>query len=130
MKSNKMRRAEIKQQRLKRKKKSSFLIQNERPKDSVLADLTQLIHNNSYSPLPSYYIDKPFICKDCGAQQVWTALQQKWWYEVAKGHIDSTAVRCRPCRKREQARKAQARQIHLAGLQAKQHCTLNPANPH
>jgi len=30
---------------------------------------------------------------------VWTAEQQKWWYEVAKGPIFSVAVRCRECRK-------------------------------
>ena len=24
---------------------------------------------------------------------------KKWWYETAKGHIDSTAIRCRRCRK-------------------------------
>ena len=39
-----------------------------------------------------------FTCRDCGEEQVWTAKQQKWWYEVVGGAIDSTAVRCLPCR--------------------------------
>ncbi|WP_370515682.1 zinc-ribbon domain containing protein [Kangiella sp. HZ709] len=30
---------------------------------------------------------------------MWKAEQQKWWYEEAKGHTDSTAVQCRDCRK-------------------------------
>lgn len=45
-------------------------------------------------------MDKPFICRDCGLSQVWIASQQKWWYEVAKGNINSTAVRCRSCRQK------------------------------
>lgn len=55
----------------------------------------QLQHNNTYDLLPNFYVDKPFIYRDCGSWQLWTASQQKWWYEVAKGNINSTAVRCR-----------------------------------
>src|SRR4051812_35983077 len=63
----------------------------------ILADLSQQAPNNSYSP-PEFYEDRPFICVDCGKEEVWTAAQQKWWYEVAKGPIYSRAVRCRACR--------------------------------
>lgn len=66
-----------------------------------------------------YYEDMPFVCKDCGVIQVWRNTQQKWWYEVMKGDIWTIAVRCRPCRTQERDRKATARQIHLAGLKAK-----------
>jgi hypothetical protein len=39
---------------------------------------------------------------------VWTAKQQKWWYETAHGHIESRAVRCLACRRarRERVRSA------------------------
>lgn len=63
----------------------------------IPADQSQQAPNNSYSP-PTYYEDLPFTCVDCGKEAVWTAAQQKWWYEVAKGTIYSRAVRCRPCR--------------------------------
>jgi hypothetical protein len=66
-----------------------------------------------------YYMDMPFNCKSCGVAQVWTETQQKWWYESAKGDVWTKAVLCRPCRKREQARRAAAREVHLAGLVAK-----------
>ena len=66
-----------------------------------------------------YYEDVPFTCAACGARQLWTAWQQKWWYEVAKGYVDSTAKLCRACRRREQARRAEARQVHLEGLKRK-----------
>lgn len=68
---------------------------------------------------PSYYIDKPFRCNECGVDQVWTARQQQWWYEVAKGHVDSTAVRCRRCRKNLQARKRRIEASRQAGLARK-----------
>lgn len=76
--------------------------------------------DNSYS-LPDYvergyYLDKPFTCKDCGKQEVWTATQQKWWYETAKGGVWTTATRCRACRRRERGRRDEARRVHLAGL--------------
>ena len=66
-----------------------------------------------------HYVDMPFNCKSCGVPQVWTEFQQKWWYESAKGDVWTKAVLCRNCRKREQARRAAAREVHLAGLAAK-----------
>jgi hypothetical protein len=66
-----------------------------------------------------FYVDRPFDCKDCGIGQVWSEAQQKWWYEFAKGDLWTVAVMCRPCRRREQARKAAARKAHLGGLARK-----------
>lgn len=65
------------------------------------AILARLSH--ALGPLPDCYFDKPFVCRDCGEERVWTAKQQKWWYEVAQGAIESTAVRCLPCRRRRRA---------------------------
>ena len=67
-----------------------------------------------------FYRDLPFTCKDCGAEEVWRATQQKWWYEVAKGYVDSTATRCRACRRKERERKNAARTVHLDGIRRKQ----------
>lgn len=123
MKSNKQRREEIKANRIKRAKRLAtpdVSNENNRPLGSVLADHAQLAHNTTYGLLPLFYVDRAFTCKDCGVEQLWTAKQQKWWYEVAKGNIDATAVRCRPCRKIERERKALARRVHLQGLAKKQ----------
>lgn len=46
-----------------------------------------------------WYRDYPFHCADCGKLEIWTATQQKWWYEVAKGKKLTVAKRCRACRK-------------------------------
>ena len=67
---------------------------------AVPSDPSRLGHINTYGTLPSYYVDKPFRCRDCGKEEIWRAEDQKWFYEEAKGHIDATAVRCHVCRKR------------------------------
>ena len=64
---------------------------------------------NTYSVPPAYYYDKAFHCADCGAHEIWTAKQQKWWYEEAGGYFFATATRCRDCRKKERERKVRAR---------------------
>jgi hypothetical protein len=123
MKSNRQRRAEIKEERARKARKRQQRLQYktrlpERPLGAVAADHRALSHINTYGLLPGYYLDRPFICRDCGAAETWTAKQQKWWYEVAKGHIDSVAVRCRACRQRIRQRKIAQKQ-HMAAMAAK-----------
>jgi Probable zinc-ribbon domain len=113
MKSSKQRREEIKARRRARAAvlhgMDRYAPLHELPLGAVAADPVQLAHNNTYGLLPQFYVDRPFTCRDCGADEVWTGKQQKWWYEVAKGHIHSAAIRCRPCRIEEQERVAAAR---------------------
>jgi len=90
------------------------------PVGSVMADHSELEHNNTYGPLPIFYVDKLVICRDCSAKEVWRAEQQKWWYEVAKGNINSEAVKCSACRKNDKETKAIARKIHLDGIAQKE----------
>ena len=76
---------------------------NALPEDAVIADLSQQVPNNSYGAPVLFYVDKPFTCIDCGKNEIWTAQQQQWYYEVAKGSLYATAVRCRSCRKNHNA---------------------------
>ena len=94
-----------------------------RLKGQVLVNPGLLRPTNSYD-IPDFvrrefYVDRPFQCKDCGKWETWTASQQKWWYETAKGDVWTVAVRCRPCRRLERERKANARRIHQEGLARK-----------
>jgi len=66
-----------------------------------------------------FYQDLHFRCIDCGAEGIWTAARQKWWYEVAGGELSSRARRCAACRAHERLRKAEARSRMLAGLEQK-----------
>lgn len=128
MNSSKKRRAILKQRRIEKQEKAkrTRIIQQVFQSESsqkLKVDRDALAPNRSYG-VPKfvergYYEDMPFVCKDCGVTQVWRNTQQKWWYEVMKGDIWTIAVRCRPCRQQERDRKAAARQVHLAGLKAK-----------
>ncbi len=109
--SNKLKRAELTERRAaQREAEKSALLESMRrqgrvvggvviPQGAIPANVEQQAPNNSYSP-PLYYVDKPFRCVDCGKEEVWTASQQKWYYEVAKGSIYGTAIRCHACRKK------------------------------
>jgi hypothetical protein len=52
-----------------------------------------------------YYKDREFTCADCGKQEVWTAQEQQWYFEVIKAHPASTAKHCRECRKKRRNQK-------------------------
>lgn len=97
-------------------------------------DFSKLKANNSYGLSPfalrGYYVDQPFTCCDCAATCVWTAEQQRWWYETIGGSQDAIAKRCRPCRQRERQRKELARQVSQAGLLRKQARLAALANGH
>jgi transcription elongation factor Elf1 len=56
-----------------------------------------------------YYRDKEFTCVECGAVEVWTAKDQKWYFEVIKAHPASEAIRCSKCRKKRRINKAEQR---------------------
>ena len=75
------------------------------PRGAVAADRSQQVPNNSYDAPPTYYVDLEFKCCDCKTLETWTGKQQKWYYEVAKGALYASAVRCRACRDKVKAAK-------------------------
>ena len=120
MKSGRQRRAEIDLKRAKSREKVASRSRQEALRNNVMVNPALLRPTNSYS-IPDfvergYYVDRSFRCKDCGKAEVWSPTQQKWWYESAKGDVWTTAVRCRPCRRRERERVAAARMVSTAGL--------------
>ena len=132
MKSTKQRRAEILAHR-KERAITGVARASRDPRDLVVAagantniapcNPLLLAPSNSYG-VPEfvsrgYYVDQAFICTGCQAEEVWRATQQKWWYEVAKGNVESRAVRCRACRRIERERSGEARRIHLEGVARK-----------
>lgn len=121
MSSNKQRREELKAERLQKrqiqaneKKKRKF---DQLEKEGAVCDPIQLAPDSSYSRPDyvdrGYYVDIPFTCKDCGKEEVWTAPQQKWWYEVAKGGVWTTSQRCRDCRRIARKKKAEAQRMAI-----------------
>ena len=54
-----------------------------------MAEAAKLSHNNTYGRLPRFYVDRLVVCRNCGTEEVWTAERQKWWYEEARGNINT-----------------------------------------
>src|SRR5688572_16141188 len=98
MKSNKQRRAELAAKRKARadklaaEQKATARAERERNvARGAIVDSSKLAPDNSYG-VPAfvargYYEDQPFTCQTCGTEEVWSATQQKWWYEIAKGGV-------------------------------------------
>jgi hypothetical protein len=78
------------------------------PLDAIPVDPDKLNLGGSYFA-PRYFKSEPFTCCDCGVSQVWEAEDQRWYFETSGAPYYSTAKRCRPCREKEQSRKAEAR---------------------
>jgi Probable zinc-ribbon domain len=127
LKSNKQRKPGITASRVKRKAAKPVLSGDEArkpiPTGSAPCNPHHLAPYSSYGSPDfvqcGYYTDLPFQCARCLKQEIWTATRQKWWYEVAKGSVESRAKLCNACRNAERARRDEARRVHVAGLQAK-----------
>jgi putative zinc ribbon protein len=62
---------------------------------AIRADITA----QDFSVAPRHwYIDARFRCADCGSKFVWSASEQKVWFETYRFYVDSQATRCCVCR--------------------------------
>jgi len=76
------------------------------PKGAVRGDIRaqefcRMCHAPRY-----YYVDADRRCVQCGEHFVFSASEQKYWYESLKFHFDSVAIRCKRCRGRRRSDKA------------------------
>ena len=54
----------------------------------------------NYSVCPrEWYIDAKFLCNDCDTNFIWSALEQKVWFEDYQFWVDSHPTLCKECRK-------------------------------
>jgi hypothetical protein len=66
---------------------------------AIAADVSR----QSWKPVAvTHYYDIDKICRDCHRRFIFFAEEQKHWYEELGFQIDADAVRCPPCRKRDQ----------------------------
>jgi hypothetical protein len=127
MSSGKQRRSIIKARRTVRRARAEALKPAQAPKPLPIgiAPVNEelLAPNNSYGApdfvYRGHYLDKPFTCAGCGKEEIWRATQQKWWYEVAKGFVYSTAKLCRICRRKAREQSAESRRVHFEGIARK-----------
>jgi hypothetical protein len=61
-----------------------------------------------------YYVDEQRRCVECGTTFVFSAAEQKYWYETLKFNFHSTAIRCPKCRKRRRTTNGLSTQLTAA----------------
>ena len=89
----------------------------------IAVDRSKIVSRSAIPQIPDYYRDSWFTCKDCGKRELWTAKQQQRWYEEQGGEIETIAIRCRACRRKQKLRRETARKIHLEGIARKRNAT-------
>ena len=116
--SNKRKRQLLKQHRADRVEDEAAKNLRAGLKDGTIirVDKSKVFSHSVLPTIPDHYRDTWFTCRDCGEEDLWTAKQQQRWYEEQGGEIESIAIRCRACRKKEKARKEEARRVHFEGL--------------
>ena len=65
-----------------------------------------------------FYFPRLRTCRRCGGVFIFSAREQKHWYEELKFYVDSTAVECVTCRKQKQQGKADLER-YTEGLKVK-----------
>jgi hypothetical protein len=76
------------------------------PKGAIRGDITRQIY---CCATPHYlYVDANRVCVQCGEPFVFSAKEQKYWYETLQFRLDSNAIRCAACRRQRRTRRAVA----------------------
>ncbi len=73
------------------------------------------INENNYGAAPEYYYDVIYTCLDCRKKVMWSAKDQKYWYEALGKNTNSKAIRCQICRCHIQAIKEEQKR-HMKKL--------------
>lgn len=69
------------------------------PPGAIRGDVSKQIYCKLCHVPRYYYVDAQRECVQCGKAFVFSAREQKYWYETLHFHFDSTAIRCAACRR-------------------------------
>jgi hypothetical protein len=78
-------------------------------KRAIAADVTKVTIGMG-TPFAAY-VDRPFRCEDCGAESVFSAKEQRYWFETIKFLIGVYPKQCAPCRAKRRRRKGASRAL-------------------
>ena len=84
------------------------------PAAAVRGDLSKQEFCSMHHVPRYFYVDEDKVCTQCGEPFVFTAGEQKFWFETLRFHFSSTAVRCRRCRRQRRTERALNQQLGAA----------------
>ncbi len=102
----------IKQKREKKRlaklEKAGRLVKGvEIPEGALAGDPDKQVGAKGYAA-KYYYVDIDYVCRGCGRKGVWTAAQQKRYFEVQKGNIYNEPAWCYECHAERMKKKEEA----------------------
>lgn len=84
------------------------------PKGAVRGDITKQQYCGACHRPHYFYLDETRRCVQCHADFVFSAGEQKYWYETRQFHFRSIPIRCPACRRRARSAKALAAAVGAA----------------
>jgi Probable zinc-ribbon domain len=84
------------------------------PRGAVEGDVAQQVYCHSCHVPKYFYVDEPRRCIQCDERFVFTAREQKYWYETRKFNFHSVPVRCAACRRQRRSEHALREQVATA----------------
>lgn len=81
------------------------------------------VSKQNYTVCPRHwYVDATFSCRECGKEFVFTAAEQRFWYEDKQFYVDSCPKICIICRRAERTRLELRRRYDALIAEALQQC--------
>lgn len=95
------------------------------PKGAVRGDPRKQTGIGAFDVPRYFYLDQARRCVQCREDFVFSASEQKYWYEALGFNFASRAIRCPLCRRKQRSEKA----LHHAVADAKQQLADRPEDP-
>jgi hypothetical protein len=69
------------------------------PPGAIRGDVSKQIFCSACHTPKYFYMDEKKSCFQCGRPFVFSAVEQKYWYETLRFNFHSSAIRCKDCRR-------------------------------
>lgn len=83
------------------------------PRGAVAGDVEKQVFCEYYVP-KYFYVDETRRCFQCGNEFIFSAREQKYWYETRKFNFHSVPIRCASCRRQRRSEHALREQVGSA----------------
>lgn len=96
------------------------------PPGAVSGNINKQVFSFGFDVPKYYYEDKERKCVQCGENFVFSAKEQKYWFETLQFNFNTEAIRCLSCRKQKRSEKALVNELALLKKSHKE----NPKDPY
>ncbi|MDH3223717.1 MAG: zinc-ribbon domain-containing protein [Gemmatimonadota bacterium] len=84
------------------------------PSGAIRGDPSRQVYCSALHTPKYFYLDERRACVECGAEFVFEAREQRYWYERLEFNLNSVAIRCPSCRATRRRAKEHGKQIGRA----------------